>query len=623
MYRVGRRWFIWAMIGLEQQDDKVSMKFTTRLALLACSAVLAPAAWLTAAAASQTGGSIAAPGPALRKITVDARAQTGTLRSLSGVNGSPAPGMHKPEYFKFGGWNMPEKVDASAGYRLAGIDLVRTHDGYGPGDIDGKFETAAAPGGALISSKRDGLVIFRNPQADPEDPASYHFGPTDTQISAIRRLGAQVLFRLGRSEGADPQPPGDFARYANIAKHIVLHYNRGWANGYQYGIRYWEIWNEPDLGKVFWAGTAAQYYDLYARMAKAVKEADPQALVGGPAIARPNDDTPYRDAFMDYVRTNKVPLDFYSWHWYATDSEDPMDFVRIAKDVRARLDKHGLTKTQSILSEWNYGLDDQPPLPSTRASFITSTIIYMEDAPLDAATLYRADNAFGTDGATPDEVGAALIALGKMSETPFRLRTEGADLNGFAAEAGRSKDGMTLRVLISNYQIPVKMRGPRGTDDTLHVPPVFDVRLLSRRSMSYSDNAGFELNLEGLPPAQGYIVERCLISSQKDGRSGPTAAANHGPAASGAQAPPALGGPTLKPQKGSGPTLTLREALSPPGVELITVQATRDKGLPRGSAATQGHGGEPSGPGSGHEGGIPRCTAIFLPSPSETADRLE
>jgi hypothetical protein len=292
-----------------------------------------------------------------------------------------------------------------------------------------------------------------------------------------------------------------------------------------------------------------------------------------------------------------------------------MDFIRIAKDVRARLDKHGLSKTQSILSEWNYGLEDQPPLPSTRASFITSAIIYMQDAPLDAATLYRADNVFGTDGATPDDVGAALIALGKMKETPIRLKTEGSDLNGFAAEAGRSKDGTTLRVLISNYQIPVKMRGPRGNDDTLHVPPVFDVRLLSRRSTSYSDNAGFELNLERLPPAPGYIVERCLISSEKDRPSGSTGAAGHGGATSSAQAPPMLGGPTLKPQKGSGPTLTLHETLPPPGVELITVRASRGAGLMGPTEA--------SAPAAGHGAGVRRCITVFLPSPSETADRLE
>src|SRR6185312_14360654 len=146
---------------------------------------------------------------------------------------------------------------------------------------------------------------------------------TDKLVTSIIKLRAQAIFRLGRSEGANPQPPPDFDRYADIAKHIVLHYNGGWANGYRYGIRYWEIWNEPDLGKVFWGGSAEQYFSLYAKIARAVKQADPHALVGGPAIARPNDDSAYRDAFMAYVQRTHTPLDFYSWHWYATDSDDP------------------------------------------------------------------------------------------------------------------------------------------------------------------------------------------------------------------------------------------------------------------------------------------------------------
>src|SRR5689334_7679948 len=58
----------------------------------------------------------------LRKIVIDAGAAVGYLRSLQGVNGAPAPGGHKPENFKFGGWNMPEHVDVSAGYRMARID---------------------------------------------------------------------------------------------------------------------------------------------------------------------------------------------------------------------------------------------------------------------------------------------------------------------------------------------------------------------------------------------------------------------------------------------------------------------------------------------------------------------
>jgi xylan 1,4-beta-xylosidase len=525
------------------------------------------------------GGAAPTPPSAaeLRQLTVNALATTGRLRSLAGVNGAPAPGMHKPEKFTFGGWNMPEQIDAERGYREAHIDLVRTHDAYGPGDIDSRFETNEAPGGALISAQRDVYTLFPDPNADPENPASYRFGPTDKLVSSIVAVGAQAIFRLGRSEGSDPTPPRDFDRYASIAKHIVLHYNRGWANGYRYGIRYWEIWNEPDLGKIFWSGTAPQYFSLYSKIARAVKQADPGVLVGGPAIAKPNDASPYRDAFMEYVQKTHTPLDFYSWHWYATDSEDPLDFVRIAKDLRARLDRHGLRHTQSILSEWNYGLSAKPPSPLMRASFIASSLIYMEDAPVDAATLYRADNVFGADGASPDKTGQALIALGRMKATPIRLEATGGDLGGFAIEAGRSEDSKVVQVLVSNYQIPADELGPRQTDDTLHVPHVFDVKLLPRRSLVYRDNAGFDLKIEGLPPGPQRVVERCLIS------------------ANGSLTP-------LPPVPQSGDSVTVRVELPPPGIALVTLRPV-DPGAKK--PVTAG------------------CAAQFRTSGSQIADRLE
>ena len=484
----------------------------------------------------------------LRQVDVDAAAPSGTLRSLAGVDGAPAPGMHKPENFAFGGWNMPEGTDASHGYERAHIDLVRTHDAYGPGDIDSRFETNEAPGGALISAQRDLYTLFPNPNASPDDPASYRFGPTDKLVTSIINVGAQAIFRLGRSEGADPKPPPDFDRYADIAKHIVLHYNGGWAHGYHYGIRYWEIWNEPDLGKVFWAGTPEQYYSLYTKIALAVKQADPRALVGGPAIARPNDDSAYRDRFMEYIRRTHTPLDFYSWHWYATDSDDPLDFVRIATDLRSRLDRHALRGTQSILTEWNYGLSDVPPTPLVRASFVTSALIYMQSAPIDAATLYRADNVFGVDGASPDKTGQALIAIGRMKATPVRLKTSGADLSGFAVEAGRSSDGKLVQVLISNYQVPAAEIGPRHSDDTLHVPHVFDVKLLPRRTLAYGDNSGFDLRIEHLPAGSDHVVELCLISADRNLDSG-----------------------VITEQ--SGTAITVRYVLPPPGIALITVRA--------------------------------------------------
>jgi hypothetical protein len=209
-----------------------------------------------------------------------------------------------------------------------------------------------------------------------------------------------------------------------------------------------------------------------------------------------------------------------------------------------------------MVTEWNYGLKDPMPSPVQRATFITAAIIYMQDAPIDAATLYRADSLFGSDGATPDKTGQALIALGRLKDTPERLKVKGADLNGFAVEAARSTDGHIIQVLLSNYQIPSEDLGPRPADDVLHVPPVFDVRLLARRSISYHNNRGYDLTIDHLPADRRYAVERCRISAAHDFTS-------------------------LGSEIHSERPLRVREELPPPGIELVTVHEIQDDTITR------------------------------------------
>ena len=481
----------------------------------------------------------------LRKLTVDASKISGRYHSLQGVNGAPAPGFHKPIRFQFGGWNVPEETDATPGYREARIDLIRTHDAYGPGDIDAVFPDAP---NTLIDGARTALSLFPNANADPADPKSYNFGPTDKLIASITGIGAEVIFRLGRSEGSNVDPPKDFDRYAEVARHIVLHYNQGWANGFHYGIRYWEVWNEPDLGRLFWGGTAPEYFMLYEKIVRAVKKADRRALVGGPAISRPNDtNNPWLDDFLGYVRAKKLPLDFYSWHWYATDSADPQDFTRAAQSIRARLDEHGFRKTLSMLNEWNYGLMEPLPPDMDRASFITSSLIYMQRAPIDVAALYRADNVFGPKGTTPHKTGYALIALGRMKDTPLLLDSTGADDNGLAVQAARTKNGDTVQVLISNYQIPAQFIGPRKGPNVLSVANQFSVDLLPRRTVSYADNHGYDLTIDHLQAGKTYTIERYRITATNDLSRVDTS-------------------------MGTGPSIHLYATLPPPGVELVVLR---------------------------------------------------
>src|SRR5215469_7327614 len=103
---------------------------------------------------------------------------------------------------------------------------------------------------------------------------------------------------------------------------------------------------------------------------------------------------PLREDFLDYVKTHKVPLDFYSWHWYASYSADPWDTIRQGKELGAVLDTRGFRSVESHLAEWNISPDTGPLTRAihrsmTNAAFIAATLIYLEDAPIDRAMLYR------------------------------------------------------------------------------------------------------------------------------------------------------------------------------------------------------------------------------------------
>ncbi len=78
---------------------------------------------------------------------------------------------------------------------------------------------------------------------------------------------------------------------------------------------YFEIWNEPDLGATFFHGGDAGYFHLYRISAEAIKEADPEIRVGGPATSGSR----WIEMFRRMCEENHVPLDFLSTHQYAGD----------------------------------------------------------------------------------------------------------------------------------------------------------------------------------------------------------------------------------------------------------------------------------------------------------------
>ena len=245
-------------------------------------------------------------------------------------------------------------------------------------------------GGAFGSNRYVDIPnIFRDFDADENDPASYDFAFTDELIKALMEYGVEPYFRLGVTIENQCQvkayrihPPKDYGKWARVCEHIVRHYNEGWANGFYFNIKYWEIWNEPEnrddpkLNQM-WTGTAAQYYELYEVTARHLKKcfgdkikvggyaacgfygvfADPQKY-GLPFQKR--DDVRYNSPkevyrvnfflnFIKYIKEHHAPIDFFSWHTYGgVDTVVPeADFVDKV------LCENGYGNIETHLNEWN------------------------------------------------------------------------------------------------------------------------------------------------------------------------------------------------------------------------------------------------------------------------------
>ena len=202
--------------------------------------------------------------------------------------------------------------------------------------------------GAFSSCAIDVSRIFKDMNADPNSEESYDFSQSDKYIAAAYNSGARVIYRLGESRDKsfgekEIQVPDDLSLYCKICANIVKHYNDYWANGYAYGIQYFEIWNHAKK-----RGDFAREYELYRRVAEAIKLIDENLLVGGMLF---DDFSDSAREFIKLCRKNRTPIDFLS---FSSRSNDPLKVGETVKTAIAFLKNFGFENTKIILGEWCY-----------------------------------------------------------------------------------------------------------------------------------------------------------------------------------------------------------------------------------------------------------------------------
>ena len=204
--------------------------------------------------------------------------------------------------------------------------------------------------------------IFTDFSRDPDDPTAYDFINTDKYVTTCFEADCEIYYRLGTSIEHWPGKygsikPADPLKWAKICEHIILHYTEGWANGFHYPIKYWEIWNEADLDvnvvndneKRCWSGSPEEFFDFFKTAFLYLRKRFPEIKLGGPALAN---NLPWARSFLEkMVEGERAELDFFSWHIYTTSAEKMLDR---AKKVADLLEEFGYGHIEKHLNEWNY-----------------------------------------------------------------------------------------------------------------------------------------------------------------------------------------------------------------------------------------------------------------------------
>lgn len=367
-------------------------------------------------------------------IIFDYEDTNGMIKPFSEINCGPLPN------------HNINGVDLTNQYNQVGISFIRTHDFSGPTDISS---------------------IYPNWSADPNLESSYDFQASDKYISGIINTGCSVFYRLGESASTDNNlriPPENFTKWAEICKHIVMHYNNGWNNGFFYNITYFEIWNEPDLDG-FWTGTATDYYKLYQITAETLKSYDSTLKIGGPCTSS-LDNFNYTSGFLRYVTDNNVPIDFFSWHQYA---DTPNQLYLSSRNVQALLDSHNLFNCENINTEWNINiLKPQRDKDNVKnAAFTTCCLSAFQDAGIDYSFRYRGTqdpnwlmrligfdlSLFTYEGIYKNPALSYLAMNYLIKDGPIRLYTPTIDASsGITYLGGKSEDNTNVSILISNFE---------------------------------------------------------------------------------------------------------------------------------------------------------------------------
>ncbi len=214
-----------------------------------------------------------------------------------------------------------------------------------------------------------------NPFPDAAPAPARDWGSDSPVLDNIIAQGAQPVICFSGEPGWDaPQDtesaelgglPANMSTYQQLVRDGLSHLRSKYP-----GIRYIEVWNEPDNSL-----TSSQYETLYRTVSQAVQAVNAgmtggelSFLVGGPAMYNPGG-TMMAD-FISFVRANSLELDFLSWHEYGGSIWSD------ARTLQNKLSAAGLNPNMpQFVTEWGYTAYNSTSIPTPQTLMQSATYI--------------------------------------------------------------------------------------------------------------------------------------------------------------------------------------------------------------------------------------------------------
>ncbi len=221
----------------------------------------------------------------------------------------------------------------------------------------------------------------------------YDWTDLDRRVDFISSIGAEPILAVSYmpqvldavSNNERQSAPKDYAAWEGLCFQAAEHsLKRGKR------IPFWEVWNEVNTGwlkpgpedtgsdafkQLYTAALGREeknheivrrfeaYCKLYRATARGILRADPQAKIGGPALASgPFENSDYGHCqhgkgfargLMLWCQQEKLPLDFVSWHEYFQPPETIVKEAEAFRAYLADLPELKRTVTSFMITEWN------------------------------------------------------------------------------------------------------------------------------------------------------------------------------------------------------------------------------------------------------------------------------